>query len=195
MILLSKPPRGTTKLSYLSNSIDHQPTHGGATKRINRLGDRFSFEVSIRARGDQGSALVARLNAGRSDKVRIPIHQAVEYARVTGPVRVSTSISGGQSLNLNGLPAGHKLMGGQLISIKAVSGVSYLHQIVNDATANASGVITLTVAPMIRTVLSVGDLVEVNDPVIEGYLAGSATEWTVDFMRSVQVGFTIVEAE
>lgn len=195
MILLTKPPRGTAKLSYLSNSIDHQPTHGGATKRINRLGDRFSFEVAIRARADQGSALVARLNAARSDKVRIPVRQAVDYARITGPVRVATSISGGQSLNLNGLPAAHQLKCGQMISIKAVNGVSYLHQIVNDATANASGVITLAVAPMIRSILNVGDLVEVNDPIIEGYLAGSATEWTVDFMRTVQVGFTIVEAE
>lgn len=195
MIILSKPPRGSAKVSYVSNGQDHQPTHGGPTKRINRLGDRFSYEIALRARGDQGSALVAKLNAGRSQKVRIPIRQAVEFPVVGGPVTVSTAVSGGTSLNMTGLPNGHVLKGGQFISVTGVNGVSYLHQIIEDATSNASGTVALTVAPMIRTVLNVGDPVRVNDPVIEGYLVGAATEWTVDFIGSVQVGFVVMEAE
>lgn len=195
MIILKRPPRGTAKLSYLSNALDHQPTHGGSTKRINRLGDRYSYEVAIRARGDQASALVAKLNAGRSDKVRVPVNQAATFAHVAGPVTIATAVSGGQSMNITGLPNGHQMKGGQLISVRGVNGVSYLHMIVNDSTANSNGTAALTVTPMIRTVLNVGDQVEVNDPVIEGYLAGAVTEWTVDFIRSIQVAFTVVEAE
>lgn len=195
MILLKKPPRGTAKVTYQSNAIDNVPTHGGPTKRVNRLGDRLGYEVSFRANGEQGSAFVAKLNAGRSDKVRVPIRQAVDYAQVGGPITVATAISGGQSINLTGFASGHVLKGGQMISVRGVNGVSYLHQIVNDATANASGVVALTVVPMVRTILNVGDPVQVNDPVIEGYLAGNATEWTIDFIRSVQVAYTVLEAE
>lgn len=175
--------------------MDHQPTHGGPTKRINRLGDRFAYEVTIKGRANQVAPLVAKLNAGRAQKVRMPVNQPGDYVQLTNPVTVSVSVSGGQSLTLTGLPVGHVLKGGQMVSIMAVNGVSYLHQIADDATANASGVIGLTVVPAVRTTLSIGDVVTVNLPIIEGYLAGSVTEWTADFLKLIEVGFQIVEAE
>lgn len=175
--------------------MDHQPTHGGSTKRINRLGDRFAYQVTIKGRGSQAAPLVAKLNAGRSQKVRMPVNQPVVYADVTNPVTVGVSVSGGQSLTLRGLPAGHVLKGGQMVSLTAVNGVSYLHQIADDATANASGIIGVAVVPAIRTTLNIGDVVNVNAPIIEGYLAGSVTEWTADFLKLIEVGFQIVEAE
>ncbi len=195
MITLPKAPRGKTELNYVSNSMDHQPAYGGPTKRINRLGDRFAYKLVIKGRAVQVRPLVAKLNAGRSDKVRMPVNQPVDYAQVPGSVTVATAVSGGNALNLAGLPAGHLMKSGQMISIMAVNGVSYLHEVRNDATTNGSGMFALTVSPMIRTQHNVGDAVNVNAPIIEGYLAGSVTEWTADFLNLIEVGFQILEAE
>lgn len=195
MISLPKAPRGKTDLAYVSNSSQRQPAFGGPTKLINRLGDRFAYKVTIKGRAVQVAPLVAKLNAGRSDKVRMPVNQPVEYADVPGPVTVRTAVSGGHGLNLTGLPAGHVMKGGQMVSVTAVNGVSYLHQIIDDVTADASGRVSLIVAPMVRSQLNVGDPVNVNAPIIEGYLAGSVTEWTADFLNLIEVGFQILEAE
>lgn len=195
VISLPKAPRGKTDLAYVSNSSQRQPAFGGPTKLINRLGDRFAYKVTIKGRAVQVAPLVAKLNAGRSDKVRMPVNQPVDYADVPGAVTVHTAVSGGHSLNLAGLPVGHSLKSGQMVSVMAVNGVSYLHQIVDDATADGSGRVALTVTPMVRSQLNVGDQVNVNAPIIEGYLAGSVTEWTADFLNLIEVGFQIVEAE
>lgn len=195
MINLPKGPRGKTELNYVSNSMDHQPAYGGPTKRINRLGDRFAYKLVIKGRASQVRPLVAKLNAGRSDKVRMPVNQPVDYAQVLGSVTVATAVSGGNALNLSGLPAGYVMTCGQMVSIMAVNGVSYLHEIRADATANGSGTVSLNVSPMIRTQLNVGDAVNVNAPIIEGYLAGSVTEWSADYLDLIEVGFQIMEAE
>lgn len=60
-----------------------------------------------------------------------------------------TSPVPGYSLTIGGLPAAYKLAGGTLISY-GLSGAQRLHQIAADATANASGVITVSLVNPIR---------------------------------------------
>jgi hypothetical protein len=195
MILLRHPPRCEASLDYVANFQDQRPTHGGPNKRINRLGDHWAYSLSFPARGDQGMAYAAKLNAGLAQKVRVDVRQPAEYTTVPGPVTIGSAVSGGSTIVLAGLPVGHVLMGGQLFSVIGANGVSYLHQITDDATANGSGRATLTVIPAVRTVLNVADVVQVNSPVIEGYLVSRINPTQIKFTDTVEIGFQVEESE
>lgn len=51
------------------------------------------------------------------------------------------------------------------------------------------------ITPMLRTAVAIGDVVEIAQPQIEGYLEGDEVGWTVNAARHYGLSFSIVEAE
>lgn len=191
MINLPKPPRGKSNLRYISNSTQVKAAYGGPTKLINRLGDRYECETAVKGRGTQAAPLIAKLNQARRDKARMPIEQAVQYDRFTAPVTVATAVSGGMTVRLSGTG---QLTAGQFINLTGTNDRRYLHMVTADVTLVAGGT-QVEVIPPIRSNISFGSHVEVNDPTIEGYLSSTTNEWAINFHRIIEVSFTITEAE
>lgn len=167
-----------------------EAAYGGSTKLVNRLGDRFSYEFNYKVRAEQGGPLAAKLAQATREKARVQINQPIDYPTLSA-VTVGTAVSGGLTVNMKGTG---KLTAGQFINLTA-NGKLYLHMVTADANLTAAGV-AVQIIPAVRTSISVGSAVEVNNPMIEGYLANNTPSWEVnDLPRVISLSFQIVEAE
>lgn len=189
MIDLPRPPKQKAKLEYISYSVDVESTYGGPTKRINRLGDRYSYTVNLKARGSQGAPAIALLNRGRREQVRMPVNQAVDYPPTS--ITVRTSATGGSTIALQG---SGELKAGQFIVLHGVGTRQYLHMVAEDAVI-ASGGTNVRLTPPIRAAINAGSHVETANPTITGWLSGKTTEWTINELKIVEVELVITEAE
>lgn len=197
MIILPRLPRGSYTLGYASNAVQQQGAFGGPTKLINRLGDRFSMTVNgLRLRGDQGMRLAAKLNAGRSQKVRVPIYQP-EFEGHPGAPRVAGAhLANATTLTIKNVTVGFNLRTGLYLTILAANGNRYLHQITSDdAVVGSGGTAVITVSPMLRVALTDNTQIEMVEPTIEGFLTGQTNDAALDYMRTVGQSFTVMEAE
>lgn len=192
--LLTALPRGPYKLTFISNYLDLQSSAGGEVQRVSKMGDRFALETSFTLKGDQGIGLVAKLNANRGSRVRVPVPQAIEIG-TPGSSVLADGANQGTTLNLKGLPDGYALQPGQFITV-VKSGKRYLHQIVEADPADEDGKTAAVIVPMLRVALVANDVVEVAEPSIEGFLQARETEWTQNgWLQSVGVTVKVSEAE
>ena len=74
-----------------------------------------------------------------------------------------------------------------------MGGRRYLYQARTAIAASAGGVVALPITPMIRKAPTDNAVCEFAAPMIEGFLQGSGTQWTVDIARTVGLEFTIFE--
>lgn len=193
-LLLPELPRGVYKWSFIGNFFDQTGGEGGETTMVGKLGSRFQVETTPKLHGRDGIALVAKLNANRGLKVRLPFRQpGIEIGNPGNPS--VNAASEGTTLSLKGLSAGYHLQAGQMVSV-VKNGKRYLHQIVDEVFATGGGTATATITPMIRTPLAGGETVEIANPTIEGFLQMSGqTEWVVGYTEAVEVTVTVKEAE
>lgn len=192
--LLPELPRGDFRFRYISNHLDLQPSGGGETQRVNRLGDRFAFETSFKVLGAQGIGLIAVLNANKGSKVRVLIPQPIVVGSPGSSVLVNGA-NAGQTLVVKGVAASHPFKSGQFITV-VKSGKRYLHQVVADVTSSGGGTATLTIVPTLRVALTGDEVVEVAAPSIEGFLTARETEWvTHTGHKSVAMTISVMEAE
>lgn len=189
MIDLPRPPKQKAELKYISFGVDVDSAYGGPNKRINRLGDRYSYSVVLKARGNQGAPVIALINKGRRELVRMPVNQAVDYPATN--LTVKTGVSGGSVIALQGTG---DLKAGQLITLYGPNNKQYLHMVYEDVTITAAGT-NVQLTPMIRGPINAGSHVETQSPTITGWLTGKTTEWTINEAKIVEVELTITEAE
>jgi hypothetical protein len=123
---------------------------GGDDQRLNRLGNRMAVRITTKP--------LANVDVGSP-----------------GSPVVATGVSGGSALGISGLSSGYVLREGQPLSI-IHSGRRYLHFVDAD-TASTGGAATISVTPMIRAALTVGDTIELALPMIEGLLDGDPVAW------------------
>jgi len=136
-------------------------------------------------------SVVAALMQGLSNKVVCPVQQpGLAIGSSGSPVVVSGS---GTTLTVNGFAANYPIRPGQLFSI-VHGGKRYLHQVTAAATANATGAASLSIYPMLRTVVSAGDACEFSVPKIEGFLSDTSQGWSVGLAQSIGLTFSVVEA-
>lgn len=169
------------------------PFLGGPTQRINRLGTRWAMRVSMPPmRAEVGRLWVDALSRGTESGVLMPIVQDIDVGNPGAPL-LSAAVTAGMLLPIKGLTPGYVAKAGQFLSI-VHGGRRYVHIFSADAAANGSGVLNAAIWPMIRTGLSVNDVVEIAVPMIEGWL-DEAFEWDVLTIPWIQLpDFTIREA-
>lgn len=169
------------------------PFLGGPTQRINRLGTRWAMRVSMPPmRAEVGRRWVDALSRGTESGVLMPIVQDIDVGNPGAPL-LSAAVTAGMLLPIKGLTPGYMAKAGQFLSI-VHGGRRYVHIFSADAAANGSGVLNAAIWPMIRTGLSVNDVVEIAVPMIEGWL-DEAFEWDVLTIPWIQLpDFTIREA-
>lgn len=168
---------------------------GGADQKLNRLGDRFTIDVTMPTMVDDevAAAWVAALIKGKKEGAVFPWPQAITVDGA-GDIAVDGGGQGGTTLNVRGSSAGRKFLAGQMISV-IHDGRRYLHMIMAPAVASGAGKAALSVEPMIRVPYSNGAVIEVDEPKIEGFTEGNRQDWSVDVARNVGLQFRITEAE
>jgi hypothetical protein len=170
------------------------PSLGGVTQRLNRLGSRHAIDVVLppmRIEPD-GRLWISRLKRGKTEGVQFAFPQVEFDVSSPGTPLVKTAVSGGTSVALKGLTPRYAIKEGQWFSV-IHSGRSYLHSSDAQVIVDASGDATVTVTPMLRTALSVNDVVNLGKPIIEGSLSGDEVAWTLEMARTVGLQFTVSE--
>ena len=170
-----------------------KPFLGGPSQRINRLGTRWSLQVSMPPmRAEAARIWVSALARGCEDGVILSIPQDIDVGNPGAP-KVSVGVSAGMILPLKDMTVGYAVRAGQFLSIIR-AGKRYVHIFTADGVVGAAGTINAAIWPMLRVSLLANDIVEIADPKIEGWLDGNF-EWDVLTIPWVQLpDFTISEA-
>lgn len=169
------------------------PFLGGPSQKINRLGTRWALRVSMPTmRAEVARYWVDALSRGGETGVVMAIPQDIAIGDPGAPL-VAAAAFAGMTLQIKGLTPGYAVKTGQFLSI-VHGGRRYVHIFSADAVANGSGALTTSIWPMIRTGLSINDVIELARPMIQGWLDANI-EWDVLTGPWVQLpDFTISEA-
>lgn len=185
----------SAKASQMEFGVLLRPATGAAVSYIDRPGTRWKADVALPPlRPAVARMVINRLTRAKSEVLRInwPLMGAAQG--VPGVPVVNGSGAAGKSLPLRGLTPHVRLLEGYWISIEDADGNRYLHQVDALATADASGMATVTVSPMLRAEFADGGRVLIAAPTIEG-LVTSVIEWPATPDRLVPLSFTIEEAQ
>lgn len=191
----SPAPRSMTP-RLVSRRRDLEPTFNGPTTRVRRLGSRWSVDVEMPPmRYAEAMAWIAALTSAEADTVILRLPQPDFDTGSPGTPLVNGAGQLGAAIDLDGVTVGYLVKAGQWLNLTA-SGRSYLYQVVADRFPDGSGVLPdLAINPMIRRSPADNSAVQLATPVIEGFLSGRETMWTVDVARTVGLAFTVTERE
>jgi hypothetical protein len=170
------------------------PFLGGPEQRINRLGTRFGLRLTLPPKDTRDEALViqSRLLRAREDRLRMAWPQPGLVIPNPGAPIVAAAVTAGTMLPLAGLAPGFLIREGQFLSI--VHGRRYIHMFSADATVGSDGTVNAPIWPMLRTPLSIGDVVEISEPKIEGLVSpGDELGWQIAVDQLASFSFTISE--
>lgn len=186
-------PRGITA-RLVSRRRDLEPSTSGPTTRVRRLGSRWAMDFDLPPmRYADAMAWVAALTSAEADTVLMRVPQPEFHTGAPGAPLVNLAGQLGASINLDGFGA-YTAKAGQWFSL-IISGQRYLYQVAADKAAVAGVMAALVVNPMIRRSPADNAVTEFAVPIIEGFLSGRETGWTVDVARLVGLSFTISERE
>lgn len=166
---------------------------GGATERIERLGDRYSASASTPAMKIEpdGRRWSARLLQARKVGAIIEIHEPDLAIGAPGTPVVSTNTASGRAIPISGLTPGYPIREGKWLNY-VIGGQHYLDQNVEEVVANGSGVATIIIQNLLRVPLTAGATIILAKPVIEGWVDGDfSIPRTVE--RITSFSFTIAE--
>lgn len=171
------------------------PSLGGAVQRIDRAGTRWAWDFTTAAMlvEPDGRKWAAKLvEAARIGAVMPIIQPGLSVIAPGNAITVSATTTSGHSVPITGATANYPVRAGQWVSI--VSGGYRYSDMIRTATAVATdGTATLDLQNLIRTPLSVGDVVELAQPKVEGFLT-SDIGWPLEISRATVFSFTIEEA-
>lgn len=178
----------------ISRRRDIEPTFGGPTTRIQRLGSRWAFDVEMPPMSYvEAMAWVAALARAEGDTVTLRLPQPGFNVGNPGTPLVNGGSQLGASINLDGFGA-YTAKAGQWFNV-TISGRNYLYQVAEDKAAASGAMTGLKINPMIRRSPPDNAPVNFTAPVVEGFLQGRETSWTVENAMFVGLSFSIVERE
>ena len=172
------------------------PFLGGPEQLIVRAGTRFGARISIPPvrTDDLGRVYISRLLQGRLNGVlmRWPL---LEFNPGTpGSPKIAAAVSNGSTIQLKGLTASYQIKEGQYFSI-IIGGKRYMHMATENVTATSGGTATINIFPLLRKAVSIDDVVEIAQPMIEGFISpGDELSWEIASNRFMNINFTIMES-
>lgn len=194
IVLPSTPGPRVAKPSLMSFGAVLTPFLGGPSQRINRLGTRWALQVTMAPMpaDPQGRLWVNALARAFEAGAVMAVPQDIDVGSPGAPL-VSAAVTSGTALPLKGMTAGYQLKEGQFLSI-IHAGRRYLHMVSGAVTVAGGGTVSAPIWPMLRTSLSVNDVVEIAQPMIEGWIDGKF-DWDILQAPMVQLpDFMIMEA-
>jgi len=192
--LPSSPAPRAISPHLISRRRDLEPTFGGPTTRVQRLGSKWAIDFDLPPmRYADAMAWIAALTRAEGDTVMIDVPQPGFETGSPGTPLVNGASQAGSFIDLDGFGA-YTAKAGQFFSV-IISSQRYLYQVAVDRVAAAGVMTDLAISPMIRRSPADNAVVEFATPKIEGFLSGRETGWTVDVARTVGISFTITERE
>lgn len=193
-VLPSTPAPQVATPSYVDFGSTLTPALGGAEQRINRLGNRFRLAVTMppMENKDEGRVFIARLIRGRSEGVRMKFPLSGFNPGSPGSPVVNGGGQSGRLLQLRGFNSGYTVKEGQFFSIEK-NGSHYLYQADEEVSADNSGIMQLTINPLLRASPADGATCHFVEPMIEGLIEGSDWQWDYALDYSVGIEFVIKE--
>ncbi len=165
---------------------------GGATDRVNRLGNRWAVDVVLPPLSlDDARRWSAALSLGLKMGVRWRVRQVGLASGPIGAPLVAGAGQLGMTLNADGFTPGASWMAGQWVSV-VTDGERDLYLIAESGFADADGEAALALTTMLRVAPDDNDVLDFA-PRIEGLLGGEQLSWTIDRMRLGGVAFSIEE--
>lgn len=172
------------------------PPSGGAAQKLNRLGNRHSISVQTPNLMPEphGRIWASKLRQALREGAVMPFPQPGLIIGTPGAPTVDGAGQAGSFLAIKGGAPGYVVRDGQFLSV-IIGGRRYLYACTTDTTLNGSGNATLPITPMLRISPPNNAIVELTQPMIEGFLSGNAAEWTHVIARTRGLTFTITEIE
>jgi hypothetical protein len=180
-------------------------TLGGADQRLDRIGSRWGVTVQTKPmKGEEARIWASRLVRGVREKASLRLSQpgivfadftpwtALPYGFPTQPANSEVLV-----LYIAEAAVNRVVKEGQFLSF-IKDGKRYLHQAIADAAVDAAGLIGINIQPPLRVPLTHMDAaspVTLNNPRIEGYIAGEEATWTIDNAKIYGFSFSIDEAQ
>lgn len=187
-------PRSVTP-RLVSRRRDLEPTFNGPTNRVRRLGSRWSLDFELPPMGYlDAMEWVAKLTSAEADTVLMAVPQPGFDTGAPGAPLVNGGSQLGSSIDLDGFSPAYVARVGQWFNL-TVSGRLYLYQVATEKVASADVMADLAINPMIRRSPANNSAAGFGTPMIEGFVSGRETSWTVDVARMVGLSFTITERE
>jgi len=191
---ITPSPRSITP-RLVSRRRDLEPTFNGPTSRIRRIGSRWSIDFELPPMGYvDAMAWVAALTSAEADTVMLKVPQPDFDVGAPGSPLVNGGSQLGATLDLDGFHPGYIARAGQWFNL-TVSSRTYLYQVATTQVAVLDAMANMAISPMIRRSPADNAAVEFANPMIEGFLSGRETGWTVDVARTVGLAFTVTERE
>ena len=190
-----------TSCTFKLNSFasDLTPPLGGQVQRVIRLGSRFSLDLEYPAMQYAiGQQWLSRLLYAEGYPVAVPFPQRGAVLTSAGPVVVNGAAasplnSGGQLAVRGGTP-GTTILAGRFFHVASQqTGRRFIHQLIADVTLDGSGAGTFGIVPFLRFTPEDGDALELVNPLLEGFLTGATTSWTLELVRRLGLKFSVME--
>lgn len=166
---------------------------GGSAQRVNRLGARWRYAVSLPPMTPSDARIwAAALARGLRNGVSYKVSQPTTPTGSPGSIAIAGAGQTGDSIDVDGGTPGYVVKQGQWLNI-ATSPRSYLYQAAATVRLDSSGEGTIEIEPPLRAVPNDNDVLNLGVPVIEGLL-DMPPEWAIDANLLVQgITFTIEE--
>jgi len=174
------------------------PPTGGPDQRVNRLGNRWSVEVTMPPMPNLeiGQRFVSRLIRGKSEGVRMALPMLGTSSGDVGTPRLALSPGVGRTIDVKNIIADHEIREGQFFSIET-GGRHYVYMsnvdVMTSSAPDPASQATIQVSPLLRIAHAINDGVHFERPFIEGLIYGDADEWEIGLTRNVELVFEIRE--
>jgi len=172
------------------------PSLGGPVQRVERMGNRFKISCTMppMPNAKLGRQWVARLVRGKQEGARMPWPLLGFDPGSPGAVLVNAAGQSGRSLAIKGATPNYTFREGQFFSI-VINARHYLYMVTVEVIADATGVATLAIEPMLRLSPPANAVCNFGKPMVEGFIMGDSFAWEMALANFVGVSFDLVEIE
>ncbi len=188
-LMLPVQPPAEQEVNLISAKNALVPAFGDGEQELLRKGTRYEIQFDM-GEMDYVDALDWTDLTTEGETVVMAVYQPGLVTGTPGAPRVHCSSQSGRQLTIRGLANGYYLHKGQFLSV-VTEGRRYLYRLRSSVTAPNGTVIAL-LQTMLRAIHVDGDLVEIAQPMIEGW-ARDVSGLRIIANHNVTVSFTVRE--
>ena len=189
LVLPTDPAPANMGIAMITAKNVLAPAFGDGEQELLRKGSRYALTFQMPPMRYVTSMDWDDLMA-EGDTVVMKVHQPGFNTGAPGTPRVNGAGQSGSSLAIDGLTNGYVIRKGQFLSV-ITQGRRFLYRAKASVTAN-NGAATVPLRTMLRFPPSDNDVVEIAQPMIEGFVRDLG-EWAVGVERLVGLKFTVRE--
>lgn len=176
----------------ITSRTENMPAFGTPDQRFTRMGSRYAIEVKLEPMREAEAMDWVDLET-ESDTCLWPIPLVDFEPGPTGAPKVKGAGQSGSSLDLDGLTPQLAIRKGQWLSV-VTSSRRYLYRTSAEAIVDADGEVTLPLTTLLRVPHADNDVVEIEEPKIEGFVTLPDDAWRMDGAdQLIWLTFTIKE--